>query len=264
MPSRISRKLMNPSRGATYHELPAYDLSRQNSLRKMFAPYIRVTDDYGRLICSAVEILGSVPSVSVQDRVIRDLVADVFDFLYEGRRVIMSGQCHTACPLLRRAYESLSLMAVCCFDPATAERWQSGVQIPNRDIRKKLSEHPMGESADATRETYAFFSETAHPNRSIIPGRRLGNGNEFVLASILIPELVSVTEYCLRHLQLWFWFAATVSHHYAALFQRCGESYLEDYMSAAHAAQQMAPVLQSEFNRLLKEAQSAKPNERSA
>src|SRR6266550_4594409 len=127
---------MNPDRGATYHKLPEYELSRQKSLRKMFAPYIRVTNDYGRLICSAVEILGGVSPSSVQDLVIRDLLSDVFDFLYEGRRVIMSGQCATAYPLFHRAFESLSLMVACCFDPAIAERWHSGVQIPNREVRK--------------------------------------------------------------------------------------------------------------------------------
>src|SRR5437879_13794094 len=94
---------MNSDRGAIYHKLPEYELSRQKSLRKMFAPYIRVTDDYGRLICSAVEILGAIPSFSPQDRVIRDLLSDVLDFLFQGRRVIMSGQCPTAYPLLRRA-----------------------------------------------------------------------------------------------------------------------------------------------------------------
>jgi len=86
---------------------PRSDISQAPRLRviaaEVFAedvcPYIRVTDDYGRLICSAVEILGGVSPSSVQDLVIRDLLSDVFDFLYEGRRVIMSGQCATALPL---------------------------------------------------------------------------------------------------------------------------------------------------------------------
>jgi hypothetical protein len=248
---------MNTGRGASYHKLPDYELSRQNSLRKMFAPYIRVTDDYGRLICSAVDILGGTPSTSVQDRVIRDLLSDVFDFLYESRRIIMSGQCATAYPLLRRAFESLSLMVVCSFDSILAERWQSGTKIPNSKIREKLAAYPMGEAEEATREAYKFFSEVAHPNRSIIPGRHLGDGNEFVLASILIPELCLVTEYCLRHLQLWFWFAAAVSHHYADLLHRHDTKYHADYLQAAQAAQVMAPILKSEFSRLLKEAQAA-------
>ena len=105
---------------------PRSDISQAPRLRviaaEVFAedvcPYIRVTDDYGQLICSAVEILGGVSPSSVQDLVIRDLLSDVFDFLYEGRRVIMSGQCATASPLLRRAFESLSLMVACCFDPS--------------------------------------------------------------------------------------------------------------------------------------------------
>jgi hypothetical protein len=255
---------MSPSRGATYHKLPDYELSRQNSLRKMFTPYIRVTDDYGRLICSAVDILGGLPSTSVQDRVVRDLLSDVFDFLYEARRIIMSGQCATAYPLLRRAFESLSLMVVCTFDSAVAERWHSGVQIPNRDVRNKLAAHPMGESEASMREAYAFFSDVAHPNRLIIPGRHLGDGNEFVLASIMMPDLCLVTEYCHRHLQLWFWFAAAVSHHYADLLHERDTEYHSDYHQAAQAAQVTAPILQSEFNRLLKEAQAANANDRNA
>jgi hypothetical protein len=236
-----------------------YELSRQDSLRKMFGPYIRVTDDYGRLICSAVDILGGVQPVSNQDIVIRELLSDVFDFLYEGRRVIMSGQCSTAYPLLRRAFESLSLMVVCCFDPAFAERWHSGVKIPNSKVRAELAQHPMGESMESMREAYNFFSDAAHPNRSIIPNRHLGDGNQFVLASIMIPDLVLVTEYCHRHLQLWFWFAAAVSHHYADLLHRHDAAYHADYQHASQAAQIMAPILQSEFNRLLNEAQAVKP-----
>jgi hypothetical protein len=68
-----------------------------------------------------------------------------------------------------------------------------------------------------------------------------------------------VTEYCWRHLQLWFWFAAAVSHHYADLLQRRDAKYHTDYHHAAKAAQIMAPILQSEFKRLLKEAQAGQP-----
>jgi hypothetical protein len=249
---------MNPDRGIIYHKLPDYDLLRQNSLRKVFARYIGVTDDYGRLISSLVLTLGSVLPSSVQDSVVRDLLSDVFDFLYEGRRIIMSGRCTIAYPLLRRAFESLSLMVVCCFDPTLAEQWHAGVQIPNREIRKKLAPHPMGESENSMREAYGFFSDAAHPNRSIIPGRHLGDRNKFVLGSIGMPELVLVTEYCLRHLELWFWFAAAVSHHYGDLLDHKDPAYHTDYFEIAKAAELLAPALQSEFNRLLKEAQSAK------
>jgi hypothetical protein len=150
-------------------------------------------------------------------------------------------------------------MVACCFDHAIAERWHSGIQIPNHEVRKKLAAHPMGESEESMREEYGFFSDAAHPNRSIIPGRHLGDGNQFVLGSIMAPNLVLVTEYCWRHLQLWFWFAAVVTHHYADVFKRRDAAYHLDYLQAAKAAQIMAPILQSEFNRLLKEAQSAQP-----
>ena len=80
-------------------------------------------------------------------------------------------------------------MVLCCFDPAIAEKWDSGVQIPNQEVRKKLASHPMGESEDSMREVYRFFSDAAHPNRDIIPGRYLGDGNKFVLASVLTDIL---------------------------------------------------------------------------
>lgn len=225
----------------------------------MFAPYIRVTDDYGRLICSVVETLGSVPTISIQDAVVRDLLSDVFDFLYEGRRIIMNGQCTAAFPLLRRAFESLSLMVACSLDPALAERWNSGVKIPNCEVRKKLAGHPMGETAEVMREDYDFFSEAAHPNRKIIPCRQLGDGSKFVLGAILLPEPVLITEYCLHHLNLWFWFGASVSSYYADVLNHHDSEYLGDYLTVAKAAQLLAPALQSEFNRLLEEVQLSKP-----
>jgi hypothetical protein len=62
-------------------------------------------------------------------------------------------------------------MVTCCFDPAIAERWHSGAQIHNRELRKKLAAHPTGESEQSMRAEYEFFSDAAHPNRSIIPGQ---------------------------------------------------------------------------------------------
>ena len=75
--------------------------------------------------------------------------------------------------------------------------------------------------------------------------------------SVLRPELALVTEYCLSHLQLWFWFVAAISNHYADLLQRLDAVYLADYLETVKAAQVLADELQSEFNRLLTEAQSA-------
>ena len=48
----------------------------------------------------------------------------------------------------------------------------------------------MGEPEAEMRELYKFFSEAAHPNRSLIPHRMLGEGNEFVLGFEGVSEFL--------------------------------------------------------------------------
>ena len=47
--------------------------------------------------------------------------------------------------------------------------------------------------------------------------RFLGDGNEFVLASIGRPSLALLADYALKTLNLWFWFGAFASFVYLAL-----------------------------------------------
>jgi hypothetical protein len=121
-----------------------------------------------------VNFLGHTPPSDEQDRVIRDLLADVFDFLYEARPLILGGKLPVAFPLARRAYESLSLLHLCAVDARWAKRWQSRKQIGNADVRRTLGAHPMGEPEADMRELHQFFSEASHPNRSLVPHRMLG------------------------------------------------------------------------------------------
>jgi hypothetical protein len=107
-------------------------------------PYVQVTDRYAQLVARLVLFLGQAPPKYDQDRVIRDLLADVFDFLYESTPLILSGKLLVAYPLARRAYESLSLMHLCAVDAKWATKWQSGKQIGNADVRKALGGHSMG------------------------------------------------------------------------------------------------------------------------
>jgi hypothetical protein len=57
------------------------------------------------LICEITLILGNTPPSSKRDAAIRDLMADVFDFLVEARALIIKGKLEVAYPLARRAYE---------------------------------------------------------------------------------------------------------------------------------------------------------------
>jgi len=165
-------------------------------------------------------ILGEQEPESVQDAVVRDLMADVFDFLFESRLFILKGQTLVAFPLARRAYESMSLLHWCALDSKAAENWDKGKKVSNQDVRKALAAHTMGEPEDKLRELYKFFCEVTHPNREMITFRGLGEGNTYVFGSIGAPNLIAVADYCMKHLELWFWLCPTV----ALLLSRAGLS----------------------------------------
>jgi hypothetical protein len=181
----------------------------------MVRPYIRVTDRYARLVARLTSLLGHNAPLDTQDRVLRDLLAVVFDFLYESRALIIGGKLDIAYPLAPRAYDSLSLLHLCSLDSEWATKWQSGKKIGNADVRKQLGARPMGEPEAELRDLYAFFSAASHPNRELVSDRRLGAGNELVLGLIGKPELFLVADYCSKHLELWNWLAATVSYSIA-------------------------------------------------
>jgi hypothetical protein len=70
-----------------YEMLKEYKAIREREISGMVAPYIRLTDRYGSLIAGLTFILGRIKPANTQDVVIRDLMADVFDFLYEAVRM---------------------------------------------------------------------------------------------------------------------------------------------------------------------------------
>jgi len=241
---------------SSYSDLQKFSEARRKELGKLYKSYLDVTDHYGQLICDLSLLLGKLPPSDVQEKVVRDLMADVFDNLYESRNIILTGQLNVAYPLIRRSYESLSLLVLCALDVQTAQKWQEGKQISNSEVRKGLAKHPFGEKEENLRELYKFFSEASHPNRELIPERYLGEGNEFVFGAIGMPDLVMVTDYCLKHLKLWYWFAAALSLVLAPKTNQDSITYRSRYLAIAKDAQQCGDWLQSEFNRLLEEAQN--------
>lgn len=222
-----------------YHRLNEYAETRFSELSKIFQAETRVLIEYEELICRATVILGSYPPKDVADRSIRDLLADVFDFLYISRRLILEGYASIAFPLLRRAFECNSLIQYFILLPNKAIEWDKGKQISNKEIRKYLNSHPMGESEKAMKYLYAFFSGATHPNREYIPNRFLGEGNKFVLGAIGIPSLLIVADYMHRLLALWFWFAALISYYYRDLLFSVDKNYGNDYMKIANEAQRV-------------------------
>jgi hypothetical protein len=237
-----------------YKRLPEYFAMRKRELGGMVEPYIDVTDAYGELICSLVLTLGEKGPNDTQDEVCRDLLADVFDFLYDARRAILESQFSVAFPLLRRAFESTSLLAACAVDGGFAEVWASGKEIPNARVRKRLSDDPIQEPLESTRELYRYFSSGTHPNRDVVPFRFLGKANQFVLGAIGKPDLLVFCHHLRHHLSLWFWFCAAVTFHYRELTD---SEYGEKYLKVASEAREVGELLLNEIKRL-----SANPSAR--
>jgi len=180
-------------------------------------------------------------------------MVDVFNFLYESRRVLLEGKLTVSWPLARRAYESLSLMALCYLDESYARKWESGARIQNSEIRKQLAKHPMGESEGSLGELYRFFSQASHSNRELVPYRYLGEGSKFVLGAIGVPELLLVVDHCIKHVGLWFWFGAVVSFVFHKAIKSHDASYHEKYSQTAERAQKVNEWLAKQFNHLLEE-----------
>jgi len=201
-------------------------------------------------------VLGSRPPESRQESIVRDLTADVFDFLYEWPRPLFEGRLHVAFPLGRRAYESLSLLSACYQDPAIAERWDHGKQIGNAEVRRTLAKLPYPEPEDELRALYRFFSEGTHPNRALVPERFLGDGNDYVLGSIGQPELVLVVEHCIHLIGMWYWYGAFVSFANSELLSKTDPTYAKDYFSTAERAVKTKKWLAENFSRLLEERQN--------
>ena len=204
-----------------YAELALYAETRSKELTPLLGSYIDITDRYGEVICGIVDALGKTPPTSARDAAARDLIADVFDFLYEARPLIIKGKLEVAYPLARRAYESLSLLVSGKLEPTLIDRWISGDQISHSQVRRVLAAHPGGEEEVKTRELYNFFCKTTHPNRSHMSYRLLGEGNEFVLGSIGRPSLALLADYAIKTSQP----MVLVRCIYCVFLQRC---YLED------------------------------------
>jgi hypothetical protein len=236
-----------------YKALAHYSKTRTKEMNEMFLPFIDITDRYGLLISRLTLILGNIKPKDTRDIVLRDLMADVFDCLYESRALIMGAKINVAFPVVRRAYESLTLLNLCAVNKFWAEKWQKGNEITNGEVRKELDKHPLGESKEKMKELYKFYCLGSHPNRDLIPRRLLGGGNEYVLGAIGHPNLVMSCDLCMKILEMWFWLTAMVSAIYLKIISAIDKDYHEAYSLTARDAEEVGKWLIKNFNKVLKE-----------
>nr|WP_295383710.1 hypothetical protein [Pseudoxanthomonas sp.] len=263
MPILDPDELPEPRDGIeAFEALDSFARLRTLELAKMFEPVVALTDDYASLMSRLVWELRDSPPTDDQDRVVRDLMADAFDFLLAWRRAVLEAQLTVGYPLARRAYESLSLMAACAQDSTLAAQWHEGKEIKNASIRKALAVLPMAESEGDLKSLYAFFSKGAHPNRELIPSRFLGEGNGFVLGSIGSPNLLLVVDHLLHLVSMWFWLVAATGFHYRRVTDRSGREWGRDYLAVSARAKEVAAWLTDAYNQLLDIELKERPGEK--
>lgn len=239
-----------------HRRLELYAESRFSSLSKMFREEIQVLMEYEKLICRATIVLGCHPPKDIADRSVRDLYGDVFDSLYVCRQLVLKGYQNTVFPLLRRAFECLSLMEYFMLLPDEVTKWDKGQRISNAEVRTYLDSHPMGEIEEAMKDCYRLFSKGTHPNRDLIPSRFLGEGNEFVLGAVGRPNLVVVWRYVYELIRLWFWFGALLTWHYHEAFRSTDRDYYETYKKISEKAEEVRKRLLAQGDELLRAEES--------
>lgn len=221
--------------------LQVYFKRRSEELSKIFEAVIEVVIEYEKLACRTVILLGRLEPKDELDRSVRDLLADAFDHLYVARRILIGGYLSVPFSLLRRAFESTSLLHYFILFPDKVKEWVQGKEIGHAEVRKALNKTPMGESAEMMQSMYRFFSKGTHPNRTFVPYRMLGEGNEFVLGAINRPILGVVAEEIQKLLEIWFWFMALVGFFYKERLSR--ELFGREYLRIAGRAQRIAKEL---------------------
>jgi len=144
-------------------------------------------------------------------------------------------------------------MVASYLDKKLAEKWIEGKEIGNAEIRNILDKNPMGELKDNTKELYQFFCQATHPNRTLVPERFLGAGNEFVLGAVGVPDLIMTVDFCLRILELWFWFVAFFTYINRQDIMAYDKEIFGSYSKVASEAKDVAKWLVDNFNHLLEE-----------
>ena len=105
-------------------------------------------------------------------------------------------------------------------------------------------------------DLYKFFSKGTHPNRELIAERFLGDGNEFVLGSIGVPELVFVIDQCMYLVDMWFWFGALTAVVAREELAKTDPSFGREYLATATQAAEIKKWLGQSFDKLLQERQA--------
>jgi len=244
-----------PRKWNPYAKLPGIEAERRSAIEEIFVDEFAFIDDCLALAARQVEILGDMRPSKIEDVAIRDLSCDAFEFLYEARRVIAETRPSVMVPLMRRAFESVSLCHLFMVKPEFAVKWSKGDQLSNRDVRKHLESAPMTESVEQIRRFYGHFSKGTHPNRSHLPYLFLGEGNQFTLGAIPPIDLLVLGEHIRDLLDLCYWYVGVFLYSYReSLPERIGPRFASEFRELTPRVTRLRTALHEQLVGLREEA----------
>lgn len=226
---------------------------RIRELSKMFSPHFSSLKNYQVFIMHLVIFLGAHKPVDDRDRTIRNLLADCNDMLDPIASSLKEGKYNVASTLTRRLYEDVSLANAFMLNVELHNRWYSGEEIKNQEVREELNKSKLGADIESTRYLYGSLSDLSHPSRVAIMDRFLGEGVEFSLGGYTTPSVYHIAETLVQCLSLVFWLSATIAFFYKPLIHKHNPELIELYKFASEHAQKVNNQLHKELDRLLSE-----------
>jgi hypothetical protein len=141
--SAKTKEIGSPRDWYPFCQLKSTETQRRPEIEGIFKDEFAFIDDCLALAARHVELLGNLRPTGIQDVAMRDLSCDAFEFLYEARKAIAENRPSIVFPVLRRAFESISLSHLFAVKPEYAEAWSRGRRLSNSDVRQQLENAPL-------------------------------------------------------------------------------------------------------------------------
>jgi len=195
-----------------------------------------------------VHFLGDTAPRDTCERVQRDLLCDSIDSLWLAEHALLRGYENQSLVLLRRAYETASLMAYFANFPSAAADWEAGKRISNSKIRNALDSAPTPEPKEHLEEMYRVYSLFTHANRDTVYHRLLGEGNRLPLGcqgNVSEKHYAPAIRELLRQVM---WFVDVSNFAFAKQGLRPPRSYIDRMLAYRDEVQALAKRLPPLFN----------------
>jgi len=106
------------------------------------------------------------------------------------------------------------------------------------------------------REEYKYFSEGAHPNRTLVPYLFLGEGNKFTLGSIPPIDPFVLGEHVRHLLQLCYWYVGIFAYFFREpVVPRTGIHFEAEFRMLTPRLARLRKVLTENLSKLHEEIQ---------